>query len=58
MPTLRPRYSTHGHMKYLFDYGEGLFCFVPVFLLIAFIFGALLWNNLPDMTVKKKNDDE
>lgn len=45
-------------MKYLFDYGEGLFCFVPVFLLIAFIFGALLWNNLPDMTVKKKNDDE
>ena len=47
-------------MRYLFDYGEGLLCFFPVFALIAFIFLALVWNNLPDMTVKKnrKKDDD
>lgn len=45
-------------MRYLFDYGEGLLCFLPVFVLIAFIFGALIWNNLPDMTVKKKKRDD
>jgi hypothetical protein len=45
-------------MRYLFDYGEGLLCFLPVFALIALIFGTLIWNNLPDRTVKKKHDDE
>ena len=34
-------------MSYFFDYGEFLLCFAPVFLIIAFIFGALVWNNLP-----------
>ena len=45
-------------MSYLFDYGEGILCFLPVFAIIAFIFGALIWNSLPDRTVKKKHDDE
>ena len=46
-------------MKYLYDYGEGLLCFFPVFLIVAFIGAALLWNSLPSRTVKKnKNDDE
>jgi hypothetical protein len=40
-------------MSYLFDYGEFLLCFAPVFLLIAFIFAALVWNNLPSREVKK-----
>jgi hypothetical protein len=39
-------------MRYLFDYGEFLLCFVPVFLLIAFIFAALVWNNLPSQENK------
>lgn len=34
-------------MRYLFDYGEFLLCFAPVFLIIAFVFAALVWNNLP-----------
>lgn len=41
-------------MSYLFDYGEGLFCFVPVFVLIFFIFFALLWNSLPSQKDKEK----
>jgi|KBSSwiStaDraftv2_1062776.scaffolds.fasta_scaffold129882_3 hypothetical protein len=45
-------------MSYLFDYGEGLLCFLPVFAIIAFIFGALVWNNLPERTVKKKDREE
>ena len=45
-------------MRYLFDYGEGLLCFLPVFALIAFIFAALVWNNLPERTVKKSGRDE
>jgi len=40
-------------MSYLFDYGEFILCFAPVFLLIAFIFAALVWNNLPSREVKK-----
>ena len=39
-------------MSYLFDYGEGLFCFVPVFTIIGFILFALIWNSLPSMTKK------
>lgn len=49
-------------MRHLFDYGEGLFCFLPVFMMIALVFGALIWNSLPDRTVKKtkkkERDDE
>ena len=45
-------------MKFLYDYGEGLLCFVPVFLIIAFVGAALVWNNLPDRTIKKKTTDE
>jgi hypothetical protein len=45
-------------MSYLFDYGEGLFCFVPVFTIIGFILFALIWNSLPSRTVKKKRKDE
>ena len=44
-------------MRYLYDYGEGLLCFVPVFLIIAFIGAALVWNNLPDRTNRKKTDE-
>ena len=45
-------------MSYLFDYGEGLFCFVPVFTIMGLIFAALIWNSLPSRTVKKKSEDE
>ncbi len=44
-------------MSYLFDYGEGLFCFVPIFAIVAFIAAALIWNSLPDRTKKKQDDD-
>lgn len=49
-------------MSYFFDYGEFLLCFAPVFLVIATIFAALVWNNLPSREVKKgaspeKDDD-
>ncbi|MFL6467382.1 MAG: hypothetical protein ACJ72Z_05440 [Pyrinomonadaceae bacterium] len=40
-------------MSYLFDYGEFLICFAPVFLFIAAIFAALVWNNLPSREIKK-----
>ena len=33
-------------------YSRGLFA------IIAFIFGALVWNNLPDRTVKKKKKND
>lgn len=45
-------------MSYLYDYGEALICFVPIFLLIVAIGLSLLWNNLPDMTVKKSKKDD
>ena len=45
-------------MSYLFDFGEALFCFGPIFLVIAAIGAALFWNILPDRTVKKKIKDE
>ena len=46
-------------MRYLFDYGEGLLCFVPVFTIIGCIFLALVWNSLPSRKVeKKKLEDE
>lgn len=46
-------------MRYLFDYGEGLLCFLPVFVIMSLIAAALLWNSLPSYAVKKKgNDDE
>ncbi len=45
-------------MQYLFEYGEFLLCFAPVFFIIAFIGAALLWNSLPDRTVKKEKDDD
>lgn len=45
-------------MRYLFDFGEGILCFLPVFALIALVFGALIWNNLPERTVKQNDDDE
>jgi hypothetical protein len=44
-------------MRYLFDYGEGFLCFLPVFAIMSFIFGVLVWNNLPSRTVKKNRDD-
>jgi len=40
-------------MRYLFEYGEFLICFAPVFLIIAFIFAALVWNNMPSRVKKK-----
>jgi hypothetical protein len=43
-------------MRYLFDYGEGFLCFLPVFAIMGLIFAALIWNNLPSNT-KKKTDD-
>jgi hypothetical protein len=45
-------------MRYLFEYGEFLLCFAPVFLIIAFIGAALFWNSLPDRTKKKEREDE
>lgn len=41
-------------MNNLFDYGEFLLCFGPVFLVIMLVFLALVWNNLPSRTVGKK----
>jgi len=40
-------------MHILYDYGEGLLCFVPVFFMIAVIFFSLLWNSLPSKKDKK-----
>ena len=45
-------------MKYLFDYGEALLCFVPVFFIIAAIGAALLWNAMPSRTRKKTDNEE
>ena len=45
-------------MRHLFDYGEFLLCFAPIFLVIAAIGAGLLWNSLPDRTVKKKSKNE
>jgi hypothetical protein len=42
-------------MEQLFNYGEFLICFGPAFLIIATVFGALLWNSLPD---RSKDKDE
>ncbi len=44
-------------MRYLFDYGEGFLCFLPVFVIMGLIFTALIWNNLPSRTVRKKDSD-
>ena len=41
--------------RYVFEYGEFLLCFGPVFLIIAFIFAAVVWNNLPSR-MKVKGD--
>jgi hypothetical protein len=41
-------------MSVLFDYGEAILCFFPVFILIAFIFFALLWDSLPLGSKKDK----
>lgn len=41
-------------MSILFDYGEGIFCFLPVFFVIAAVFAALLWNSLPSRSGKDK----
>jgi len=45
-------------MSYLFDYGEGLFCFVPVFLLMSAIFATLVWNNMASRTKAKAAKDK
>jgi hypothetical protein len=45
-------------MRYFFDYGEFLLCFAPVFFMIAFIFAALIWNNLPSRVKKKGSGEE
>ncbi len=44
-------------MSYLYDYGEGLFCFLPVFLVMTAVFAALVWNNLPSRTIKETKDE-
>jgi hypothetical protein len=44
-------------MRYLFDYGEGLLCFLPVFMIMASILAALVWNSLPSRTIKKNAND-
>ncbi|MEO8041451.1 MAG: hypothetical protein ABI646_02475 [Acidobacteriota bacterium] len=45
-------------MRYLFDYGEGLLCFLPVFVIMSLIAAALIWNSLPSRTVRKKGNDD
>jgi hypothetical protein len=45
-------------MNYLFDYGEALFCFVPVFFIIAFIFATLIWNSLPEQAKERTTGSE
>jgi len=40
----------------IYNLSEALICFVPVFLIIALIFGALLWNSLPDRNKKREDD--
>jgi hypothetical protein len=46
-------------MRYIFDYGEGFLCFLPVFVIMSLIFAALVWNNLPSQVKTKKiNDSE
>ena len=41
-------------MTYLYDFGEVLFCFLPIFLVIAAIGLGLLANSWP---VKKSDKD-
>jgi len=41
-------------MSYLFDYGEALICFIPVFFIISLVGAALLWNSLPSRSEKDK----
>ena len=45
-------------MNALYDYGEVLFCVVPVFVIIGAIGAMLLWNSLPDRTKPKDGDRE
>lgn len=45
-------------MNYLFEYGEFLLCIGPVFLIIALVFGGLLWNSLPKREPKKKKSND
>ena len=40
-------------MSILYDYGEGILCFVPVFFMITVVFFGLLWNSLPSKKDKK-----
>ena len=42
-------------MRYLFDYGEGFLCFLPVFAIMGLIFAALIWNNLPSRAKPRKD---
>ena len=44
-------------MNYLADSAVAVICFVPVFLIMSLIFGALIWNNLKSRPVKKNADD-
>jgi len=39
----------------LYDYGEVLFCIIPVFVIIGGIGAMLAWNSLPDRGKEKKN---
>ena len=44
-------------MGALYDYGEVLFCIVPVFVIIGGIGAMLAWNSLPDRPMKRKEKD-
>ena len=43
-------------MSYLFDFGEVIFCFGPVFLVISAIGLTLLWNSWPSQKLKEEDD--
>lgn len=43
-------------MSYLFDYGEFLLCFGPVFFIIAMVGFILLINSWPSKSSKKETE--
>lgn len=43
--------------SHVYNISEALICFLPVFLIISLVAGALLWNSWPSKTEKKKEDD-
>lgn len=42
----------------IYNLSEALICFVPVFLIIAFVGAGLLWNSWPSRRTKRVDDEQ